>query len=52
MKRARRRHPYFSRINRLEEACKVAPGKSRRAIPAAAPECEPGVLWDEFRSQE
>jgi hypothetical protein len=52
MSGSRRPHPYFGRLNRLEEARKVAPGGGRRATPRANPEREPGILWDEFRTPE
>ena len=46
---ARRPHPYFGRLNRLEEARKTVPGQSRRAEPPVTPETEPGILWDKLR---
>ena len=46
---ARRPHPYYGQLNRLEEAPKAAPGKGRRKAPAASPGTEPGILWDAFR---
>ena len=51
MSKSRRPHPYFGRLNRLEEALKVAPGESRGAVPRTDPESEAGVLWDDFRAQ-
>jgi hypothetical protein len=47
---ARRSHPYFGRLNRLEEMRKGAAGQSRRVEPAVAPDKEPGILWDRLRA--
>ena len=49
---SRRAHPYFGRLNRLEEARKVVPGTARRQEPEACPTREPGLLWDEFRATD
>ena len=49
---ARRPHPYFGKLNRLEEACKAAPGKGRRSEPAIDPGAERGVLWEALRRQD
>jgi hypothetical protein len=46
---ARRPHPYFGRINRLEVARQTVPGPGRGKVPPVKPEGEPGILWDEFR---
>jgi len=46
---SRRPHPYFGRLNRLEETRKPGPRRGRRTEPAASPDSEPGVLWDAFR---
>lgn len=46
---SRRSHPYFGRLNRLEEVRRTAPGQSRRAEPPVTPDTEPGVLWDKLR---
>ena len=51
---ARRPHPYFGRLNRLEIARKTVPGLGpgrRGKIAPAEPEGEPGILWDEFRTR-
>ena len=50
MSKSRRPHPYFGRLNRLEEALKIAPGEGRGAIPQTDPESEAGVLWDRLRA--
>ena len=47
---ARRPHPYFGRLNRLEEARKTVPGRGRATVPPASPEREPGILWDRLRA--
>ena len=46
---SRRSHPYFGRLNRLEEVRRTAADKSRRAEPPVKPDTEPGILWETFR---
>lgn len=46
----RRSHPYFGKLNRLEEVRKRDAGQRRRAEPAVTPDAEPGILWDRLRA--
>ncbi len=46
---SRRSHPYFGRLNRLEEVRRTAAGQGRRVEPPLTPETEPGILWDRLR---
>ena len=49
---SRRPHPYFSRINRLDQASKPEPGSRRKSAPVVAVHDETGILWDALRSPE
>ena len=46
---ARRPHPYFGKINRLEQADSVTPGKGGGRAPKMTPEEQQGVLWQAIR---
>jgi hypothetical protein len=46
---ARRSHPYFGQINRLEAGRIALPRDTRGRAPRLTPDEEPGVLWDAFR---
>ena len=46
---ARRPHPYFGQINRLEAGRIPVRRDRRRQAPRLTPDEEPGVLWDAFR---
>jgi len=47
---ARRPHPYFGRINRLEETGPTGSGPARGRAPRMSPQQEAGILWEAFRS--
>jgi len=47
---SRRSHPYFGRLNRLEEMRRTPAGQSRRVEPPVTPDKEPGLLWDRLRA--
>lgn len=47
---SRRSHPYFGRLNRLEEVRRTAAKQSRRVEPPVTPDTEPGILWDRLRA--
>jgi len=45
---SRRPPAYFSRLNRRDDAPKVAPRRQVASEPLVKPRDEPGVLWEAF----
>jgi hypothetical protein len=46
---SRRPHPYFGKINRLEQGCAAASGAASGGPPPMSPGEQQGVLWQAFR---
>jgi hypothetical protein len=47
---SRRPHPYFGRLNRLEEAGMAGAAQAHGRAPKMTPQQEAGILWEAFRA--